>query len=391
MLNFTYDIPTKVFFGKGQISHLAEQIKRFGDKVLLIYGSWSIKEIWLYDQVIEIFKKENIHYRELADTQPNPDISSVRKWIKLCKEHDIQFLLAVGWGSVIDATKAIAVGSFYDGDLRDIFSTKTDITNALPIGSILTLAAAWSEMNATIVMSNRELQEKRTYKNPILRPKFSILDPVHTFSLPVNQTVAGVVDIMSHVFEQYFGLAEESVVPDRLSEWLLQTCIYYGHKVVSDPEDYDARANLMRAWSLALNGLLGLGKVQDWATHAIDHTLGAVYDITHGDGLAIIFPHWMEYVLWDGSNEKILNKFLDFATRVRGIPEIGDPLTIAKAGIAATRKFWTQLWAPVSLRDLDVLAPDISLLADKAMARGTLWSVLPLWKKEVMEILELCL
>lgn len=391
MLNFTYDIPTKVFFGKGQISHLTEQIKRFGDRVLVTYGSWSIKEIWLYDQVIELLKKENIHYRELWNIQPNPDISSVREGIRLCKENNIQLLLAVWWGSVIDATKGIALGYFYDGDPRDVFSKETNITQALPIGTILTLAATWSEMDSWMVISNRELDEKRDYVSDILFPQFSILDPTYTFTVPPKHTVAGIVDIMSHIFEQYFSLTESTETQDNIAEGLLHTCIYHGHKVLANPEDYDARANLMRTSSLALNGLIGLGKAQDRSSHYIEHSLSAVYDITHGDWLAIVFPNWMEYVLWDGSNEKILDKFLDFATRVRGIPEIGEPLAIAHQGIQATRKFRSQLWAPAKLSDVDIIGPDLEELADKVIIHGSVWSFMPLEKKDVMAILEKCI
>lgn len=391
MLNFTYDIPTKVFFGKGQISHLAEQIKLFGERVLLTYGSWSIKEIWLYDEVIAILKSANIQYRELGDIQPNPDISSVREGIQLCKENNIQLVLAVGWWSTIDASKAIALWYFYDGDPRDIFGKECNIAQALPIGTILTLAATWSEMNSWMVISNRETKEKRDYVSDVLFPKFSILDPTYTFSVPLKHTIAGIVDIMSHVFEQYFSLTESTEIQDRLAEGILQTCIYHGHRVIADLSDYDARANLMRAGSLALNGLTWFGKQPDRATHQIEHALSALYDTTHGDWLAVLFPHRMEYVLEDGTNEKILNKFLDFAVHVWGLPEVGDPLAIARAGISATRKFRTQLWAPATLRDVDVVAPDIEELADKAVAYGDLWSFMPLGKKEVMEILQACI
>ncbi|MEI6773887.1 MAG: iron-containing alcohol dehydrogenase [bacterium] len=228
---------------------------------------------------------------------PNPDISSVREGIELCKRNEIQFILAVGGGSVIDASKAIALGYFYPGDPRDMFCKKTAITQALPLGTILTLAATGSEMDPYLVISDREKQEKRDYGNPIVLPKFSILDPTYTYSVSPKQTVAGIVDIMSHIFEQYFSPTSATEVQDSIAEGLLQTCIYYGHQVIADPENYDARANLMRTSSLALNGLLGLGKQQDRASHNIEHALSAVYNITHGDGLAIIFPRRMEYVL----------------------------------------------------------------------------------------------
>ncbi len=390
MENFIYDIPTKVFFGKGQISHLVEQIKCFGDKVLLTYGSWSIKKIWLYDQVIEIFKKENIHYRELTDIQPNPDITSVREWIAICKQQGIQFILAVGGGSVIDASKAIALGYFYPGDPRDIFSKKTQIDQTLPIGTILTLAATGSEMDPYMVISNREQGEKRDYGNPILAPKFSILDPTYTYSVPPKQTVAGIVDIMSHIFEQYFSPTSATEVQDSIAEWLLQTCIYYGHQVIADPENYDARANLMRTSSLALNGLLGLGKTQDRASHNIEHALSAVYDITHGDGLAIIFPHRMDYVLGEGKDQKILEKFVDFATHVRNVPGIGDPLAIAKAGIQAVKNFRSQIGAPMKLSDVDIIMPDLDLLADKVVVHWPVGGLKSLGKEEIKELLEQC-
>ncbi len=390
MLNFVYDIPTKVFFGKGQISHLAEQIKRFGNKILLTYGSGSIKERWLYDEVITILKAENIQYRELANIEPNPDITSVRVGIKICKENNIQLILAVGGGSTIDASKCIALGYFYDGDPRDIFSKETNITQALPLWTILTLAATWSEMNAWMVISNRELQEKLSYVSSILCPQFAILDPTYTFSVPLKQTIAGIVDIMSHIFEQYFSPTEATEVQDSIAEWLLQTCIYYGHHVIADLQNYDARANIMRAGSLALNWLTGLGKEQDRATHSIEHALSAVYDITHGDWLAIVFPHRMEYVLWDGTDTKILDKFVDLATHVRNIPFLGEPLAIAKAGIHALQNFRSQIGAPAKLSDVDIITPDLDLLADKIIAHGPIGWFKQLEKKDVISILQAC-
>ncbi len=312
MLNFNYSIPTKIFFGKGQIEVLGREIKKYGSKVLLTYGGGSIKKNGIYDKATKILKKNGIEFWELGGIEPNPRITSVRDGIKICRENNIDFILAIGGGSTIDCSKAIATGYYYDGDPWDLVIKEAEITKALPIGTILTMAATGSEMNSGAVISNLETNQKLGFGHPSMAPKFSILDPNYTFTVPKNQTAAGVADIMSHTFENYFTMPEGAYLQDRLAEGVLKTCIKYGKKVVEDPENYEARANIMWASSLAINGILSYGKDTVWSVHPMEHELSAYYDITHGVGLAILTPSWMKYVL----DDERLDKFVEYGVNV---------------------------------------------------------------------------
>jgi len=393
MLNFTYDIPTKVFFWKRQIEVLASQIKLFWNKVLLTYGWGSIKKIWLYDEVIKILNHNQIQFRELSWIQANPDILSVREWAKICKDNQIQFILAVWWWSVIDASKAISLGAYYQWDSRDIFTWKwNDIKQALPFGTILTLSATASEMDPYMVISNRELSEKRDFGSNLTRPKFSILDPEYTFSVSTKQTTNWIADIMSHVFEQYFSQTTTSYLQDRISESIVKTVIHHGPIAISQPANYESRANIMRAGSLALNWLIWLWKAQDRATHNIEHAVSWVYDfVAHWEWLAIIFPNWMKYVLWNWEDEIILNKFYDFATNIRNVPPSEDKFSIAQKWIESLSNFRKQIWAPFRLSDLNISNPDTVLLASKATIYGDIGWFKRLDKSDVKNILEMCI
>ncbi len=383
MLNFDFSIPTTIHFGKGKIDKLAGAINTHGTRVLLTYGGKSIKDNGLYDTVTDILKKNNIFFTELGGIKPNPSIESVRAGVKLCKEHGLDFILAVGGGSVIDASKAIAAGAMYDGDPWDFCMRKAMVSKALKIGTILTLAATGSEMNGGAVISNEATLEKRGMGSPLLRPAFSILDPENTYSVPKNQTAAGTADIMSHVFEQYFSPTEDTFVQDRLAEALLKTCIQYGPIAVYDPKNYDARAQLMWAGTLALNGLLSTGKMGDWSTHMIEHEVSAIFDITHGTGLAIITPHWMKHVL----SETTLPKFSAYAQHVWGITDT-NALSAAEKSIDATRLFFESLGIPSRLRDVGVDNTRFGEMADKAMAFGSLGNFKKLTRDDIITILE---
>ncbi|HAG44342.1 MAG TPA: NADH-dependent alcohol dehydrogenase, partial [Clostridium sp.] len=299
MLNFVYSIPTEIFFGEGKIKVLGKEIKKYGNKVLLVYGGGSIKKTGLYDKITNILKENNIDFVELAGVEPNPRITSVREGIKLCRENNVDFILAIGGGSVIDCSKFIAGGYYYDGDPWDFFIGKGNVTKALPLASILTLAATGSEMNRGGVISNLETNQKLATGHPTLSPKFSILDPTYTYTVPKNQTAAGAVDIMSHIFEVYFTPTKTAFLQNRMAEALLKTVFHYGPIAFNEPENYEARANLMWASSLAINGLLSYGKDTNWSVHDMEHELSAFYDITHGVGLGILTPVWMEYILND--------------------------------------------------------------------------------------------
>ena len=384
MLDFNYMISTKIFFGKNKIEKLGEELKSFGKNTLLVYGGGSIKKNGLYDAVTNILTKNGIAYHELPGVQPNPRITSVRQGIKLCRGHNIQSILAVGGGSVIDCAKTIATGVYHHEDPWDMFlQGDSTVKNALPIGTILTVTGTGSEMNGNAVISNQETEQKLAIHHDVLRPKFSILDPTYTFTVPKNQTAAGTVDIMSHIFEQYFSPTKHAFVQNRLAESLLKTCINYGPLALKEPTNYEARAQLMWTSSLALNGLLGYGKITDWATHGIEHAVSAAYDVTHGTGLAILTPYWMEYVLDDETTDQ----FVEYAQNVWQIKEETN-LETAKKGIEKTREFFTNLGLPKTLRDVGVDENKLDEIAEKTVLYGDVGKVKKLGKKDVLAILK---
>lgn len=382
MLNFNYSIPTEIFFGKGQIKVLGREIKKYGNRVLLVYGGGSIKKNGVYSEVVEILDQENIIYHELEGVEPNPRITSVRRGIEICREKDIDLVLAVGGGSTIDCSKVIAAGYYYEGDAWDIVLDSSKITDALPIASVLTLSATGSEMDKSAVISNLETNQKLGTGHPVMSPKFSILDPTYTFSVPKNQTAAGTVDIMSHIFETYFSNTKEAYLQNRMSEALLKTCINYGRKAMDNPTDYEARANLMWAGSLAINGLLSYGKETEWSTHAMEHELSAFYDITHGVGLAILTPHWMEYAL----DESTLDKFVEYGVNVWDICSSKDKMEIAKLSIEKTKEYFRSLDMPLSLREVGIGEEKLEEMARQATECGSLGSFKPLNEKDVLNI-----
>jgi alcohol dehydrogenase YqhD (iron-dependent ADH family) len=368
MRNFNYDIPTKILFGRNKVEEMMPEIKAFGNRILLAYGGGSIKKIGLYDTIIALFKKNDIEMVELSGIQPNPRISSVREGVRLCRENKVDLILAVGGGSVIDACKAIAAGVNYEGDAWDFMIGKAQVENPLPIGTILTLAATGSEMNGGAVISNDETLDKRPMGHPSLRPEFSVLDPTYTFSVNKWQTGAGVTDIMSHIFELYYTTDTGVFVQDAMAEALMKTCLKYGLLAIEEPENYEARANLMWAGTLALNGMLSFGKLPgDWATHMIEHEVSAIYDVTHGAGLAIIFPVWMAYVL-EADNAW---RFAQMARNVWGIDE-KDDMAAAREGIEAVRTFFSNLGMPSRLADLNIDGTHIDVMAKKACVYGDL-------------------
>lgn len=383
MRDFNFQVATRVLFGRNKIENLGKEIKKLGNRVLLVYGGGSIKKSGLYDKVIDTFTAEQIYFQELAGVQANPRITSVRAGVELCRKHELEVVLAVGGGSTIDCAKIIAAGFFYAGDAWDFLSGKARIKEALPVGTVLTLAATGSEMNGNAVISNEETQEKLGTGSSVLYPAFSILDPQYTFTVPALHTAAGTVDIMSHVFEQYFSANQGAYLQDRLAEGVLKTCIYYGPKAIEEPDNYEARANLMWAGSVALNGLLTTGKKTDWASHDMEHEVSALYDVTHGVGLAIIIPHWMRYVL----DENTAAKFCTFGREVWGL--VGeDSLELAQQAINKTADFFTQLGLPTRLQEVQVKPEDLELMAKKATAQGSIGSFKVLQKDDVYSILK---
>ena len=382
MQNFVFRNPTKLIFGKGQLEQLKTEIPQFGKKVLLVYGGGSIKRNGIYDNVISILKDINAEVFELTGVEPNPRVSTVKKGIQICKDNGVEFILAVGGGSVIDCTKAIAAGSKYDGDVWDIVTKKTFASEALPFGTVLTLAATGSEMNAGSVITNWETNEKYGWGSPVTFPQFSILDPVHTTSVPKDQTIYGMVDIMSHVLEQYFHHGTNTELQDRYCESVLKTVIETAPKLLSDLENYEHRETILYCGTMALNGILAMGVKGDWATHNIEHAVSAVHDIPHGGGLAILFPNWMKHVV-----DENVSRFKQFAIRVFDVETDGKTdREIALEGIEVLRQFWTSIEAPVTLSDYAIGENEIDLMADKAMAYGEFGNFKKLNKDDVLSI-----
>lgn len=357
--NFTFHNPTKLIFGKGTLTQLADEVRPYGKNVLLVYGGGSIKRNGIYADVLAELEKIDAHVTELSGVEPNPRLATVRKGIELVESHQIDFILAVGGGSTIDCTKAIAVGAKSTDDIWDIISKKGQATDAVPFGTVLTLAATGSEMNAGSVITNWDTNEKFGWGSPYAYPTFSILDPAHTLSVPEDQTIYGIVDIMSHALEHYFH-HETTPLQDYMVEGILKTVIETGPKLMSDLDNVDHRATILYAGTMALNGMVSMGYHGDWATHNLEHAVSAVHDIPHGGGLAILFPHWMEHVL-----ETDVDRFKQMATRVFGLEQghMSDH-EFALCGIQRLRAFWTSIGAPVSFKDYEIDASTIEEMAD---------------------------
>jgi alcohol dehydrogenase len=385
--NFTFWNPTKLIFGKGQLEELKNEVPQYGKKILLVYGGGSIKRNGLYETVMNYLKQMDAQVFELPGVEPNPRLSTVHKGVEICKEEGIEFLLAVGGGSVIDCTKAIAAGAKYDGDAWDLVTKKAMATEALPFGTVLTLAATGSEMNAGSVITNWETNEKYGWGSPVTFPRFSILDPVNTFTVPKDQTIYGIVDMMSHVLEHYFHLTEDTEFQDRMCESLLLTVMETAPKLLADLENYEYRATVLYAGTLALNGMISMGYRGDWATHNIEHAVSAVFDIPHGGGLAILFPNWMKHNL----NVKPV-RFKKLAERVFNVnPEGKTDEEVGLEGIEKLREFWTSIGAPSRLADYEIDESKIELMADKAMVNGEFGNFSKLNREDVLAIYRMSL
>lgn len=386
MQDFSLQLKTRIHFGKGSIRQLREEVKGYS-KVLLVYGGGSVKKNGVYDNVINELKQINTVIFELSDIKPNPEIDKVYTGIEVCKENDIQFILAVGGGSVIDTAKAIAVGVEFEGDIWELFVDETRITKAIKTGAILTLAATGSETNRNSVITNDRTKEKLGIHHDCLRPEFAILDPAYTFSLPPVQTAAGIADIMSHVFEQYFSPTKDAYLTDRMSENVLKTCIKFGPVLLKNPENYEARAEIMWASTIALNGLLAAGKQTDWVTHMIEHELSAYYDLNHGIGLAILFPNWMKHV----AEDQRYWKFRDYAVNVWDLsPALSDE-ELCKTSIKKTREFFNSLNLPSKLSEVGVNDEYFEIMAENIVKRGKVGSFKVLNKENIMDIYKLAL
>ena len=365
MNNFTFQIPTEVFFGKGQLANLGKAVRQYSSKVLLVYGGGSIKRSGLYDEVQAVCKEYGITAVELAGVEPNPRIETVRAGVELCKKHNLDGILAVGGGSVIDCAKIISAGAKYDGDAWDLVLNGSLVKETLPLFTVVTIAATGSEMDRFAVISNMATNEKIGSFSPLYYPKVSILDPAYTFSVPKNQTAAGTADTMSHVIDRYFHNVTTAYLQDRLAEAILKTCIHYGPIAYHEPDNYEARANLMWASSLAIDNITWRGSEVAPTLHPLEHELSAFYDITHGVGLAILTPHWMKYIL----SESTVDKFAIYGVNVWGIDASQDRYDIARQAIDKTAAFYASMDIPTTLREVGINDEKIGLMAEKAAKR----------------------
>ncbi|MCW6665626.1 iron-containing alcohol dehydrogenase [Aerococcaceae bacterium NML191219] len=384
MENFVYDIPTKIYFGKGQIEQLPSLVSRFGKRVLLTYGGGSIKRSGLYDSVKALLRDCEIV--ELSGIDPNPRIESVREGARLCKEHCIDVVLAVGGGSTIDCSKVIAAAAKYDGDAWDLVEDGSKIESALPLIDILTLSATGTEMNTYAVITNFETKDKKGTGSYACYPYASICDPTYTFTVPTNQTAAGTADIMSHTFEIYFQDKQGAFIQERLCEAVLNCCIKYLPIALAEPDNYEARANLMWASTTALNGLTAFGKSGAWTCHPIEHMLSAYYDITHAVGLAILTPRWMAYCL----NEQTVDRFAMYAHHVWGIPYQEDRFQMARSAIDSTYAFFEEAGLPMTLPDVGIDTEFFEEMAERVAPRLT-HAYVPLDAQDVVNILQDCM
>ena len=358
MQNFNYCTPTRLIFGEGVIKDLPEVMSHYGKKILLTYGGGSIKKIGLYDKVLELLKGYEIY--ELPNIMPNPKYDpSVLDGVRMCKQHNIDVILSVGGGSVLDCSKAIAGGAKYDGDPWDLITYKAETKDALPIVDIITLAATGSEYDAGGVISRTETNDKTCYSDPHLYPKVSFLDPTYTFTVSKKQTSAGIADAMNHIFEQYF-CEDSTILNDGFMEAGLKSLMINGRKCLDNPEDYNARAEMMLVCTYGCNDIYSLGNSQSgWPCHGMEHALSAYYDITHGEGLAIITPRWMKHILSD----KTVDRFVKYGVNVFGIDSNLDKMEIANKAIEETYKFYESINIPMHLKDVGIDESRIETMA----------------------------
>jgi len=383
MNNFTYQNPTRIIFGRDTTDSLAEEIKDKGKHVLLVYGGGSIKKNGLYDRVIKQLADKVVY--ELAGVEPNPRLTTVQKGIQICKDKKIDFILAVGGGSVIDCAKAISIGAKYAGEVWDFYKGKAYPQAAIPLGAILTLAATGTEMNGNSVITNMETKEKIGFAGVLLlHPAFSILDPCNTFTVPPDQVAYGCVDILTHLYECYFSYPDDTPIQDGLAETIMKTVFTEVFRVLEKPDDYDARANIMWCGTMALNDIIPLGKEGDWGCHAIEHVLSAHYDIPHGAGLAIVDLPYMKYLCQ--FNPK---KYKQYAVNVLGIdPQGRSDYEVGLEGIAKTRSLFKQMGAPVTLSEVGIGAEKLELMANEVVQDGKIGNYARIGAQELLQILK---
>lgn len=384
MDSFTFYNPVKLYFGEDALEKLPREIAQYGNKVLVVYGGGSIKKNGVYNAVIEKLQEADKTIFELSGVEPNPRVETARLGIDICKREGIDLVLAVGGGSVIDCSKLIVAGAKYDGDAWDIVKRKVFVQDALPLGTVLTLAATGSEMNSGSVITNAATEEKLSWGSPAAFPKFSILNPVYTVTVPKDHTVYGIVDMMSHVFEQYFHSTTNTPITDEMCEGVLRTVITTAPKLLGDLENIQLRETILLAGTIGLNGFLSIGSRGDWASHNIEHAVSAVYDIPHAGGLAILQPHWMRL-----SVSVNPERFAGLATRVFGVDATGkSPEEVAYEGIDRISSFWTSLGAPSRFADYDIDDSKFDQIVEHAMHNGPFGNFNKLQEEDVRTILQ---
>lgn len=387
MNSFTFYNPVKIYFGVGAASNLHQELKKYGENVLLIYGGGSIKRNGIYDEIWKILKEENKSITELSDVMVNPRTTKVDEGVKLAKAYNVDLILAVGGGSVIDCAKAIATVACMDDASNyweRLFVNKEKTYKAIPIGCVVTLPATGSEMNTDCVITNWEEQLKYSYSSETQYPRFSILDPQYTFTMPKKQIVYGSIDILSHIFEIYFSNPNTNNVSDDLAESLMRNVMQNLELALENPLDLTARSNLMWDATMALNGIISAGKEEDWMAHKIEHALSAFYDIPHGAGLAIVHPAYLKYIC-----KAHPEKFVHYAVRVMGCHMSGKTNEeLAMEGLEKTITFFKKVGAPTRLRQMEVPEDALEEVAKKTLLIKASFSELT--KEDVLEILKSC-
>jgi alcohol dehydrogenase YqhD (iron-dependent ADH family) len=387
MKNFTLHNPTRIVFGEGTVSKIGENAKAFGKKVMMVYGRSSIKRSGLYNRVKDLLRSEELEIVEFAGVKSNPLLSHLREGIELAKRQEIDFLLAVGGGSVIDETKGIAAGAMTDGDVWDFFRGKATIRAALPVMTVLTLPASGSEMNGSLVITNDETHQKYGFSSPYLYPMISVLDPTVTYTIPLTYTAYGAVDAISHLIEGYFTHKDPwAPIQDRYVEGLVKTIMESTEKILADPSDYQGRATMMWAATLAWNGLAlaGVGKA-GLPNHMLEHPLSGIYDIAHGAGLSIVIPGWMKY-----ASGKDSGKFARFAENVLGIKRDSRKVT-AEKGITTLKGWFDKIGSPTSFSAAKIPASDLDRIVENAASLAELWGLNDYTKEVISEIYNMCL
>ena len=389
MIDFTFQNPARIIFGKSALSHLQEEAARYGKRVLLVYGGNSIKRTGLYGEVTELLAKGGFTVFELSGIVPNPMLSRVYEGVDICRREKIDLVLAVGGGSVIDTGKGIANGAKYDGDAWDFYAHKKVPEISLPLGVLLTHAAAGSEMSYSSVITNEDGLLKRGFNSITNVPTFSLLNPEWTFTLPAYQTACGAVDIMAHMMERYFTTVEHVELTDRMLSAGIKTVLHNAPIALKTPDDYNARAEIMWAGALAHNTLLDTGRIGDWATHRLSHEISAAYGLAHGAALAVLFPAWMKYVLRLNPT-----KIAQFATDVFDVaPAAGGDAETALEGVRRLEAAYRELGVPISIREAGIGNPDLDMLVHKALPTetSTQGAYIKLTRKDAMEIFKMAL